>query len=122
MINIKKLKRSVKYAGKGIVLVFKTEQNFRIQSLSLLLVAIAAFYFKLKTWESVAVILASVIVLVLELINASFERMIDAVIPRMNDYVKDIKDIMAATVLIASVAALIIGILIFLPYIMDIRV
>ncbi|MFH1030759.1 MAG: diacylglycerol kinase family protein [bacterium] len=117
MISTKKFKRSLRYAGKGIVLVFKTEQNFRLQSLALLLVTIASFYFKIKTWEAVAVILASVIVLVLELINATFERMIDVVIPRMSDYVKDIKDIMAATVLIASVAALIIGILIFLPYV-----
>ncbi|OGF21471.1 hypothetical protein A2Y83_00280 [Candidatus Falkowbacteria bacterium RBG_13_39_14] len=116
MVSVKKLKRSLKYAGKGIVLVFKTEQNFRIQSLAMLLVIIASLYFKIKTWEAVAVILASVIVLVLELINATFERMIDIVIPRMSDYVKDIKDIMAATVLIASIAALIIGILIFWPY------
>lgn len=116
MVNIKNLKRSLRYSGKGIVLVFKTEQNFRIQTVVFFLVVIISFYFKIKVWEAVAVILASVIVLVLELINATFERMIDVVIPRMSDFVKDIKDIMAATVLIASVAAFIIGVLIFYPY------
>lgn len=113
---LKKFKRSLRYAGKGIVLVFRTEQNFRIQAAALILVTAASVYFKIKIWEAAAVILISVLVLVLELINATFERMIDVVIPRMSDYVKDIKDIMAATVLIASIAAVIIGILIFWPY------
>jgi len=117
MLKIKNIKRSLKYAWKGISLVFKTEQNFKIQAIIAAIVIIASFYFKIKPWEAVAIVLTIILVLVLELINTTFERMIDIVVPRMHSFVKDIKDIMAAMVLLASIAAVIIGILIFFPYI-----
>lgn len=117
MIKIKKLFRSVKYAFKGIKETFKKEQNFRIQILVASMVGLLSFYFHIKIWEAIAVILSILMVLVLELINTTFEKMVDMLAPRIHPYAKDIKDIMAATVLIASVCALIIGILIFWPYI-----
>jgi diacylglycerol kinase len=58
-------------------------------------------------------------VLVLEIINSIFERIVDVYKPRLNPYVRDIKDMMAAAVLIASLGAAIIGLMIFIPYLMD---
>lgn len=116
MINLKKLTRSIKYACKGIAHVFKTEQNFRIQTLAAAAVILFAFYYKIKSWEAVALVLSIIVVLVLELINTTFEKIVDILTPRIDHYVKDIKDIMAATVLLASIGAFIVGILIFWPY------
>jgi diacylglycerol kinase len=56
-------------------------------------------------------------VLVLELMNSIFERMVDILKPRIHHYVEDIKDIMAGTVLVASLGSALIGLLIFWPYI-----
>jgi len=44
------------------------------------------------------------------------ERLADLMKPRMNAYVRDIKDIMAAAVLVASVFAVAIACLIIWPY------
>jgi diacylglycerol kinase len=55
-------------------------------------------------------------VLVLESLNTIFEHLSDILKPRLHDYVRIIKDIMAATVLITSLGALVVGIIIFWPY------
>ena len=59
-------------------------------------------------------------VLILELMNTLVERFIDIAKPRLHNYVKIIKDTMAAVVLTASIVSVIIGILIFYPYIFKI--
>jgi len=44
---------------------------------------------------------------------------VDILKPRIHPYAKLIKDLMAATVLITSIVAVVVGILIFYPYIVD---
>ncbi len=117
MFSFKRLVRSFYYASKGLWRVIKEEQNFRIQIFIALIVLVLAIYFKIMAWQAVALILAIIIVLVLELINSIFERLIDILKPRVHPYVKTIKDIMAATVLIASLGSLVIGVVIFWSYI-----
>ena len=55
------------------------------------------------------------LLLILEIINTIFERLLDLLKPRLHQYVKDIKDMTAAAVFISSLAAIIIGLIIFLP-------
>jgi undecaprenol kinase len=116
MFSLSRLTRSFRYAGRGLKYVFLEEQNFRIQIIIGLIVLILALYFNVKVWEGVALLLVIMMVLVLELINSVFERIIDVLKPRMHPYVEVVKDIMSATVLLASISAIIVGILIFYPY------
>lgn len=117
MFESKKLIESFRHAFRGLKYVFQWEQSLRIQVLISLIVIFLMFYFPTRRLEKVALLLAIMGVLTLELINTIFERLSDVLKPRIHDYIKDIKDIMAATVLIASLIALIIGILILGPYI-----
>jgi len=117
MFSLKRLFRSFRYAARGVAHVFREEQSFRVQVVVGLLVLIMALYFNVKVWEGVALMLVVIIVLVLELINSVFERVIDILKPRMHPYVETIKDIMAAVVLISSIGAVLIGVLILGPYI-----
>ena len=117
MFSIKRLIRSFRYAARGVAHVFREEQSFRVQIVVGLLVLIMALYFNVKVWEGVALMLVVIIVLVLELINSVFERVIDILKPRMHPYVETIKDIMAAVVLISSIGAVLIGVLILGPYV-----
>lgn len=110
MIEIKKLKRSIKHALRGVKIVFQTEQSFKIQSIFAFLVIILAIYFQITSFEWIILLLMSTIILTLELFNSIIERILDAFRPRIHPIVKDIKDIMAATVLIMSVAAVMIGV------------
>lgn len=116
MFNLRKIIKSFRYALKGLALVFKEEKNFRIQIIAALVVFILMFVFKTKNWEKVALILVISFVLVLELINSIFERVVDMMKPRVHFYVEAVKDLMAAAVLIASLAALAVGLIIFIPY------
>jgi len=118
MLILKNIKRSFKYAFRGMADVFQKERNFRIQVFAAMCVIAMAIYFKITANHAIAVILVIMFVLVLELINSAFERMVDVLSPRIHQYAKEIKDIMAAMVLIAAIAAVIIGILIFWPYVM----
>jgi len=119
MIKIKKLIRSFKYAIKGLCLVAREEQTFRIQLIISAVVIALMFILQIKIWQVIVLVLVIVMVLVLELINTIFERFVDMLKPRVHTYARVIKDIMAATVLIASIGALIVGLLVFWSYIFE---
>lgn len=116
MLSFGRLIRSFTYAGKGLKQVLREEQSFRIQIFSAIAVLILSLCFGIKVWEAVALLLVIIMVLVLELINSVFERVVDVLKPRMHPDVETIKDIMAAVVLISSVGAVFIGLLILGPY------
>jgi diacylglycerol kinase len=57
-------------------------------------------------------------VLILELINTAIEAIVDMVSPEIQEKAKIAKDVSAGAVLVASIAAVFIGGLIFLPKIL----
>jgi diacylglycerol kinase len=116
MFSFRRLFRSFKYALKGFLIVFREEQSFQIQLIVAVAVLGLIFYFNLRVWEIALLLLLIMTVLVLELINSIFERLVDVLKPRLSNYVREIKDIMAATVLLASIVSTVIGVIIFWPY------
>ncbi len=96
------------------------EQNFRIQIFVALLVLIAMLYFRITGIRAVMLIFSIVSVLVLEVINSIFEHLVDLLKPRLHYVVGEIKNMMAASVLLASVSAGIVGVIIFWPYLLGI--
>lgn len=120
MLSLKQLSHSLKYAFKGFRFVFVHEQNFRIQILVALLVVIAMLYFRITGIHAVMLIFSIVSVLVLEVINSIFEHLVDLLKPRLHYVVGEIKNMMAAAVLLASVSAVIVGVIIFWPYLLGI--
>ncbi len=117
MMSLKLFSRSLSHAIRGIVVVFRSEQSFRIQFFAALVVVILAVWFQVKWFEWVVLLLLVGSVLSLELINSIFERIVDTFKPRIHPVVRDIKDMMASAVLIASVFSLVIGVMIFWPYV-----
>lgn len=116
IVNLRSLAKSFKYAFKGLWYVAKTEQSFRIHVIAGIIVIILMIYFQVSLWQAIILLLVVTLVLILELINSIFEKIIDILKPRVHFYVQIIKDMMAAAVLIASIGALVVGILIFFPY------
>jgi len=117
IINWETLSKSFRYAGKGILYAFKNEQSFRFQIVASLIVLTLMFLLPLFTWERIVLLLLIFMVLILELINTTFEKMTDILKPRVHFYAEIIKDLMAAAVLLASLGALVIGLYIFIPHI-----
>ena len=56
------------------------------------------------------------IVICLELVNSALERLCDRLIPEKDLKVKYVKDVAAGAVLVASIFSIIIGLMVFLPY------
>lgn len=113
---MKRIIKSFRDAVRGLIHVFKNENNFRIQIIAGLIVMALALYFPLKVWEIILLILLVTLVLTMELLNTVLEYFSDLLKPRLNHYVGSVKDIMAAAVLISAIGALTIGMIIFLPY------
>ena len=114
--NIKRFFKSLKCAIRGFYSVYKTEQNFRFQLMIALIVIILMFVLNVTRKESVILILMVSFVLAMELINSVFEKFTDMLKPRIHVYAELVKDIMSGAVLLSSVVALIIGLIIFIPY------
>jgi diacylglycerol kinase len=116
MIQLKLFYRSLSHAVRGVLVVFRSEQSFRIQLFAGVVVIALAGWFSVRWFEWVVLLLLIGFVLSMELINSIFERIVDTVKPRIHPVVRDIKDMMAAAVLIASVFSIVIGFTIFWPY------
>lgn len=119
-MSFKRLLKSFQYAWKGVGIVFRSEQNFRIQIFVGAVVFAAALFLSLPLWRIIVLLMVIIFVLALELINSILERMVDAFHPRIHQTVAEMKDIMAATVLLASLGAVVIGVILFWPYILAI--
>ena len=117
MVNIKQLFRSFKNAFRGLFSVIKKEQNFRLHSIAAIAVIFLSVYFQIKIWQWCLIILMITAVFILEMLNTIIERLVDMLQPRVHQYVKEIKDIMSAVVLITALASVAIALLIFGPII-----
>jgi len=117
--NLKKFVKSFRCAFRGLKYVLKNEQNFQMELLIGIFIVILMFVFDIRDWQKVALFLVIFSVLAVELINTILERVVDILKPRVHPYAQLIKDIMAAAVLIASLGAIVIGAIIFYPYIRD---
>lgn len=116
MVSLRRLISSFSAALRGIGMVVHEENSFRVQLIAFLGVLVLIAVVDLATWEVVALLMMGVLVLVLELVNTVFERLIDMMKPRLSPYVGAIKDMLAGAVLIASIGALIIGGVILWPH------
>jgi len=115
----KKIIKSFKDAIKGIIYIFQTQRNFRIQVACFLIAVIAAFILDLNFYQVAIIVFASGFVLMGEMINTGLEKLVDLISPEYHPLAGRIKDISAGVVLVASIVAVIIGIIIFLPAIID---
>ncbi len=116
MVNIKRLFKSFQYAYRGLIKTFREEQNLRVQSIIGLMAIILAGILDISRLEWGLLIFVILLVILVEILNSAVERVTDVLKPRINGYVKEIKDIMAAAVMLASLVAVIIGIIIFAPH------
>ena len=103
------------YAFKGLRIVFGSEQNFRIHLGVATIVVISGIFAHLSAVEWCILVTIISLVLAMELINTAIEQFVDLVSPGYHRQAGIVKDISAAAVLLTAVAAVIIGLIIFLP-------
>lgn len=115
VFSVVKRAKSFTYAINGIRLFLKTTHNSWIQIFLAIVAIILGVHFHIETTEWLFIILSIGFVLAAEAFNTAFEFDMDLTSPRLHPYAKYTKDVAAGAVLIASITALCIGLIIFLP-------
>jgi len=113
----KKFFNSLRIAFWGIRSAFRNERNFRLQFLIALIVIVLMMVLGLDPIEKSILFLTIFVVLSLELINSQIEKILDLIEPEIRQKIKTIKDLSAGAVLFSVFGSIVIGFLIFLPYI-----
>jgi diacylglycerol kinase len=110
--------KSLSFAINGLKLVLK-EKHIKIHLIIAALVITASFYFRITHTEWCFVLICIGLVLSLEIINTAIEHFVDLVEPNHNPKAGAIKDLAAGAVLVFSLISIVIGIMIFNKYILD---
>ncbi|MEK7631891.1 MAG: diacylglycerol kinase [Patescibacteria group bacterium] len=110
------IRNSFRYAFRGLVHTFQTQQSFRLQCFAALVVLVLMAVVRITTRDAIILITITAAVLTLELINTVVEHLTDLVSAKLVMVAQVVKDAMAAAVLFASIVSVIIGVLIFWPY------
>lgn len=110
--------KSVSFALNGLKLVWQ-ERNFKIHIVIATITIIFGFIFKLQSIEWAIILICIAAVLSLEIINTAIEYLVNLIEPNYNPKAGAIKDLAAGAVLVFSIISIIIGIMIFGKYALD---
>ena len=114
--SVKARLNSFVYAMKGIRTTFRKEHNFRIHVLAAILVITLGIYFSISRFEWLWLVACMGAVLTTELLNTALEVLADSLDLQPNPIVGRVKDTAAGAVLITALGSLIVGSIIFWPY------
>jgi undecaprenol kinase len=111
-----RLWKSFSYAITGIRTALRTERNMRIHLFVSIVVIGCSVFFSINKLEWLFVIGAIGGIFSLELINTSVERVVDLITEEYHPLAKQAKDLAAGAVFVYAIMAVVIGVIIFLPY------
>jgi diacylglycerol kinase (ATP) len=103
------------FAFNGIGLFFKEGAHAKVHLLAVLVVSILGWQVGISPMEWCLLILCYGLVISMEAMNSAIEHTVDLAEPNQHPLAKKAKDIAAAAVLMSALAALLIGLIIFVP-------
>lgn len=104
------------YALKGAWLLLKTEASIQVQFCIALCMVGAGFYIGITTTEWMVQTLAIGLVMGLEGVNTAIEKLADFMHPAHHEKIGWIKDVAAGAVFFGAFVAVIVGAIIYVPY------
>lgn len=111
--------RSFRYAFAGMVHVLRTQRNAWIHAVMTLLVISMGLWLRLPWGQWPPLLLAVALVWMAEFINSALEAIVDLASPERHPLARVGKDVGAAAVLIAAMAAAAVGLIVLLPPLMS---
>lgn len=112
--TLRKRLRSFRYAAHGIRDLFR-EDNARIHAVVAFAVIVAGVWLGLSLTEWAVIMLTIGAVLAAEAVNTALENLCDRVSPGFDEHIRRAKDLAAGAVLLLAMAAVAVGLFIFLP-------
>ena len=107
--------RSFRFAFQGAVQFFSKQRNAKIQSVMGIIAISLGFIVSITPYQWLLVLFCIGLVISLEMINSAIEIFCDMVTTDFHPGIKIIKDVAAGAVLVAAIASLVIGLIIFIP-------
>lgn len=114
------LYKSFGYAFQGIFNTIRTERNIKIHCAAAILVTIFGIWLQISKTEWIICFILFGLILALELVNTAVEATVDLFTEERKPLAKKAKDAAAGAVLIVAIFAAVIGILIFIPKLLDV--
>lgn len=111
--------QSLKNAINGIKKIIKTGKNIKIQIVFAIIAIIMGFILKISNIEALILVLTIFFVLVSEFMNTAIEMLADLYTTKYNEKIKIMKDIGAGAVTLSAIASVIVGIIMFIPKILE---
>lgn len=105
--------RSFNHAFAGIMWAVRTQPNMRTHLVIALVVLLASLLLRLERYYVVELVIIIAVVLALELLNTAVEAIVDLLVLTDHPLAKTAKDAAAGAVLVASIAAVVAGYLVF---------
>ena len=115
--SLRKRIKSFSYAFAGIRVLLREEHNARIHLVAAVAAVAAGFLFGITPGQWTAVVIVIAMVFSAEAVNSAIERTADFVKAERDDRKRDIKDLAAGAVLICAIGAAVVGVIVFLPYV-----
>ncbi len=109
---------SFRHAIRGVLLVIRTQPNAWIHLVATLAVVIAGKLLNVSRGEWLALVIAIGLVWTAEALNTAIEFLADEISLERRERLGLAKDAGAGGVLLASIAAAIIGLIVFVPHLM----
>lgn len=119
MINIRRLLKSFTYAASGIDHALNNDQNLIVHFIGACVVIILGIILKVNTYEMGLLGLTIVMVIATEMINTAIEKMVDLITKEHRMEAKIAKDVSSGMVLVTAIGAVVIGLIVFVPHILD---
>ena len=120
MINGRKVLRSFRFAGQGIVDLFRYENNAKVHLLIAGLVVAVGLWLRLSRVEWAIILTQIGLVWAAEAINTAIEKLCDFVSPGLHPQIKAIKDMSSGAVLILAIGAVVVGMVVLGGKVMEV--
>ena len=107
--SITKMLRSFRYAGRGVMVALRRENNFRYHLLATAGALVTGWLTAFTVTEWCLVLMLIGMVYASEIINTAIEKLMDKLHPDLDPDVGAVKDLAAGAVLVTSVTAAVVG-------------
>lgn len=113
----KKRARAFVYAWEGLKTLVREEHNARIHVAAAVVAVAAGVAFGISPLEWCSVLICIGLVISAEALNSAVEALADRITTERDPFIGKAKDFGAAAVTVLALTAVIVGVIVFLPYI-----
>lgn len=110
---------ALKNSINGIKYTIKSGRNFKIQLVFAVVAILAGIVFKISMQEWTILTIIIFLVLLAEMVNTAVETIVNMITTEYNENAKNAKDISAGVVTLCALCSIIVGLIIFVPKLLE---